>query len=415
MRVLKLEIKKMMKTRRTWVLIAASLFLSVIMAYFPVTFQYAERYDEAGEETELEGMEAIRYLKEARADITGEVTPDKVRRAVEDYQACLQEYGVTEYWDLPDGVYGQRIIPFSPLIRGVKEAFANRDTGMAASVMDIAPSDVDNYYAACKERLVSLMKMEEKDNPDIGEAALDMYLDVKTPYLYYPGYRSDALEYEGFLAMFLLLFGMIMAAPVFSSDYQTGADDILRCTKHGQIRLGVAKIVSAVVISVCLFTVCMTIHLLVSNSLFGWECLKTSLQMEFSITNLTDWNIGQMQCMVALTGLLTVASTVCFTLFLSTKCRNVITSLSAGFFICLAPFFLSQMFGASSKAALWLRCLLPSCGVCPPVSFLYEAIDYHFLKLGKLILWTPYAMTAFAGIEAVVFVVLALRSYTAHQ
>lgn len=415
MRVLKLEIKKVMKTRRTWVLIAASLFLSVIMAYFPVTFQYAERYDEAGEKTELQGMEAIRYLKEVRADITGEVTPDKVRKAVEDYQACLQEYGVAESWDLPDGIYGRRIVPFAPLLRGVKEAFANRDTGMAPSVMDIAPSDVDDYYTACKERLISLMKMEEKENPDIGEVALHMYLDVKTPYLYYPGYTSDALEYEGFLAMFLLLFGMIMAAPVFSSDYQTGADDILRCTKHGHIRLGAAKIVSTVIISAVLFIVCMVIHLLAVNAFFGWECLKTSLQMEFSITNLADWNIGQMQRRVALTGLLTVVATVCFTLFLSTKCRNVITSLSAGFFICLAPLFLSQMFGSSSKAAVWLRCLLPSCGVCPPVSFLYEAIDYHFLKLGNLILWVPYAMAVFAGIETVVFVVLALRSYTAHQ
>lgn len=414
MRILKLEIKRIMKTRRTWVLIAAAFFLSVMMAYLPVTYKYAYSYDETGKETELNGVEAIQYLKKIRADITGTVTPDKVRKAVENYQACLREYGVTESYDLPDGVYGQRITPFSPLLRGVKEAFANRDTGMASSLMNIEPEKVDNYYAECEERLVSLMNIEQKKHPDIRETALSMYADVEKPYVYYPGYSSDSMEYVGFLAFLLILISIIIAAPVFSSDYQTGADDILRCTKHGRIRLGIVKAVSTFLITGILFSVCMILHILISNAFFGWESLQTSIQIEFSITNLVNWSLGDMQKAVAWAGLLALAATVSFTLFLSSRCKNVVTSLSIAFVVGLAPVFLSLMMN-DSAITLWLHCLLPSNGAAPPDSFLYEALDYKFLKAGSLILWTPYAMVIFAGIETVLFAILTVRSYMVYR
>lgn len=410
-----MEAKKVIKSRRTYVLVAVALFLTVIMAYLPVTFEYADYYDGTGKRTELEGAEAIAYLKEIRKDITGVVTPEKVRLAVEQYQAVMQEYGVTESYDLPEGVYSNRIVPFSPLLRGVKEAFANRENGMAPSVMEIRAEQVDGYYEACVERLESLMKMEQKDNPDIGERALDMYQDVETPYVYYPGCSSNALEYEGFLAMLLLLIGIIIAAPVFSSDYQTGADDILRCTKHGSFRLGLVKAIAVLGITSFLFIVCMTVYLLISNAYFGWESLQTSMQLEFSVTNLADWDLGDLQLAIVIACMLAFIATICFVLFVSSRCRNVVTTLSIGFVVCLAPMFLSMLLNDSSKVALWMRCILPSNGVCPPDGFLYEAVDYKFLQAGGLIMWVPYAMLIFAGIEALLFAILAVRSYIGHR
>ena len=388
--------------------------MSVMMAYLPVTYVYGYIYDETGKATEIRGVEAIQYLKEIQADITGAVTADKVRKAVEDYQACLREYGVTESYDLPDGVYDQRITPFSPLLHGVREVFANRDTGVAPSLMNIDPEKVDNYYAECEERLASLMNMEQKEYPDIREAALSMYADVEKPYVFYPGYTSDAMEYVGFLAFLLILISVIIAAPVFSSDYQTGADDILRCTKHGRIRLGVMKAVSTFLITGILFSVCMIVHVLISNSFFGWESLQTSIQMKFSITNLVNWSFGDMQKGIVWAGLLALVASVSFTLFLSSRCKNVVTSLSIAFVVCLAPVFLSLMLN-DSVLTLWLHCLLPSNGAAPPDSFLYAATDYKFLKVGSLILWTPYAMVIFAGIETVLFAILTVRSYIMYR
>lgn len=415
MRVLKLEIKRIMKTRRTIVLLALSFFFTVWMAYLPVTYVGVTILDEAGEESAIEGREAIAYIKEMRKSMAGVVTPEKIRQALEAYQACLQEYGVENQYELPGGVYGSRLLPYSQFFGGIREAYADRDTGMAPSIMEIAPEQVENYYAACEERLDSLMKMEQKDNPKIQQKALNMYRNVEQPYQYYPAYPSDAMEYEGFLAMILLLFGAIIAAPVFSSDYQTGADDILRCTKHGRVRLGVAKIITAAGITSILFTVCMLLYVLISNYFFGWESVKTSMQLEFSITNLVNWNIGKLQFWVALAGLMSIMATVCFTLFLSSRCKNVVTSLSIGLLICFVPFFFNMIFSNLSQKVLWTRSLLPSSGICPPSSFLYEAADYHFLKLGNFVMWVPYAEMVFAGIEIILFTILAVRSYVAHK
>lgn len=108
MRLLKLEIKRVLKTRTTLILLLLSLILSALLAYLPTTFAYSSYKDESGNEVELTGLASIRYEKKLQADIAGKVTPEKVRQAVEAYQACLKAYGVENSYELPDGVYAER-------------------------------------------------------------------------------------------------------------------------------------------------------------------------------------------------------------------------------------------------------------------------------------------------------------------
>ena len=68
-----------------------------------------------------------------------------------------------------------------------------------------------------------------------------MYDQVKKPYEIYPGYNTDAMDYQMLLAYVLVLLCTVIAAPVFTSDYQTGADDILRCTKYGTVKLAITE------------------------------------------------------------------------------------------------------------------------------------------------------------------------------
>lgn len=416
MRVFRLELKKILKTRRTIILIALSLFMSVFMAYLPVTFVSVSRYDEAGNKlASLKGLEAVRYIKILQEDIKGELTPEIMRQALEECQACFREYNVEGIWELPADVYYSRILPIYPLLPRIREAFSDRKTGMAPSVMDISPEQVDDFYEACGERIIALGEMEQKNSQTARQFMHDKYQSVEKPYLYYPGYNTDAMDYELLLAMLLLLFCTVIASPAFSSDYQTGADDILRCTRHGRMRLGISKTVTVAGISGILFTVCMTIYLLLSNSFFGWECTKTSIQVEYSVTSLVNWNMGELQLAVMLAGLLTVIATVCFTAFLSARCRNVITSLSIGLVMCFAPFFIYMSVPDSFKPGLWLRCMLPSGGLGMMSSFLYSIRDYEFLTLGNLAVWTPYAMVGFAAVETVVFSITAVRSYVMHR
>ena len=406
---MKLELKRVLKTRLTLILLTFSLVLSLVMAYIPTTFPYVSYLDDNGNTIKLLGLNAVQYLKTLQSDTAGTVTPQKVRQAVEAYQTCLTKYGVENTYDLPDGVYEADILPYAPLLHGVREAFADPNTGIAPSLMDIDPEKVDDFYGACEDRLASLMKLEQKDHPAAQEAAKRLYSRVETPYQLYPGYNSDAMDYQLLLSFLIVLFCAVIAAPIFSSDYQTGADDIYRCTKYGRGKFATTKLLSALLICGTAFSLCAVVFLLVSNSLYGWECTKTSIQMLYSIVNLPNLNLGQLQWVCAGGYLLCLLATVSFTLFLSSRLRNVVASLAVALVCCILPVILYV--ALPSEIGQWIYTILPAGGVALQTSFLYSLVDFAFWNIGNIAIWTPYVMLGAYCIEIPLFLCLAVYSY----
>ncbi len=409
MRLLKLELKRVLKTRLTLVLLALSLLLSLVMAYIPTTFSYVEYLDEKGNTVILRGLDAIRYEKALQADTAGTVTPQKVRQAVESYQACMTKFGARYTNQLPDGVYTQEILPYFPLLHGVREAFADPATGMAPSTLDIDPEKVDDFYGACEDRLDSLMKLEQKDHPAAQEAAKRLYSRVETPYQLYPGYNTDVMEYQLLLSFLIATFCTVIAAPIFSSDYQTGADDIYRCTKFGRVNFAITKLLSALLICGTAFSLCAAVFLLVSNSLYGWECTKTSIQMLYSVVNLPNLNLEQLQWVCVGGYLLCLLATVSFTLFLSSRLRNVVTSVSLSLVCCILPIIVYM--ALPSELGQWIYTVLPTSGVALQTSFLFSLTDFAFWNMGSLAIWTPYVMLGAYCVEIPLFLCLAAYSY----
>ena len=409
MRLMKLELKRVLKTRLTLILLTFSLVLSLVMAYIPTTFSYVSYLDDNGNTIKLLGLDAVQYLKTLQSDTAGEVTPQKVRQAVEDYQTCLTKYGVENTYDLPEGVYEAEILPYAPLLHGVREAFADPDSGIAPSLMDIDPEKIEDFYSACEARLDSLMKLEQRDHPRAQEAAKRLYNRVEMPYQLYPGYNTDAMDYQLLLSFLIVLFCTVIAAPIFTSDYQTGADDIYRCTKYGRVKFAITKLLSALLICGTAFSLCAVVFLLVSNSLYGWECTKTSMQMLYSIVNLPNLNLGQLQWVCAGGYLLCLLATVSFTLFLSSRLRNVVASLSVSLVCCILPVILYV--ALPSEIGQWIYTILPAGGVALQTSFLYTLVDFAFWNIGNIAIWTPYVMLGAYCVEIPLFLCLAVHSY----
>lgn len=413
MRLLKLELKRILKTRVTMVLLSLSLFFSFLMAYLPTTFAGHSYTDAAGNTVELKGLAAIRYEKEVQADIAGTVTPEKVRDAVERYQACLTKYGAESSYDLPEGIYGKEILPYAPLLHGVREIFADPNTGVAPSLMDIDSAEIDDFYGQCEARNASLMKQEQRKYPAAQSAAKNMYQEVEKPFLFFPGYGGDPMDYQLLLAFLILLFCSVIAAPVFTSDYQTGADDILRCTKYGKVKFALTKIVSALLICTLTFSLCLFIYITVSDTLFGWQSTETSMQMLYSIVNLPNMNIRQLQCFIALSGLLCLTAAVSFTLFLSSRHKNMVTSLSLALLFCILPIIVYM--ALPDQIGKWIYPIIPSGGLALQTSILYAAIDFEFWNIGNFSLWLPYVMLGAYAIEIPLFLFLTVYSYTRHN
>ena len=407
-RLYKEECKRILRTKSSLLFLAAAVALSAFMAYIPVTY-VRFTYEENGQEMTIKGREALAIRKDLQSPHAGEVTPEKMAEGLKSYQKNLEIYG-DFYGDFPRNVHNEEIFPWSPLVTRFHEVMADPDTGLAPDYQEITEADALNFYERCRTRVADLMKLEQKNNLQAQQIAVNMYDKVSMPFYYYPGYNTDMFEYEG-MYLFLLMFLCVMVtAPLFCSEYQTGADDILRSTKYGRRKLAFVKILSILTLSILLFALCMTIFMVISNSLFGWECRQTSMQILFSASTLLGLNIGQLQNLVMFAGFTALLSCVSFVLFISSVSRN--TTIATGLTIAfsIAPSVLYMMAGGDFAA--YFRVLLPSGALGGSNSFTYALTYYfEFLRLGPVTVWTPWLLIIVPAVEIPLFLWLTVRTY----
>lgn len=413
MRLYGLELKRVLKSRRSIILLLIALIMSAVMAWLPVTFEDIDQYNESGNKVaELNGLNAITYKKSLRSVNNGEVTPEKLKVALQTYQSAVSQNGGEDSiyrGEFPLRVYFKQVFPVESLLGRLPEAFSDPKTGQATSLMDISPDKLGSFYEQTEQHLKDIMQMEQKRHPIAQEQALQKYTEVKTPFQLYAGYSRDAFDYIVLFIFLLVILCTAAATPTFCNEYQTGSDSILRCTKHGRSRLAMVKILAALTIFTIAFVICISLHLLISDLAFGPECMKTSMQMLFSVISLPAINLGQLQVVLAIGGLISLLATISFTLFLSAKCKDSISVILIAIVMCLLPIF------TYSAGANWLTFILPSAGIGMQNSLLYQLIDFNFLHIGQVSIWSPYITMATAVIEIPVFLFLAIRTYCKHQ
>jgi len=410
MRLFRLELKRIMKSRRTLVLLAVALLMSVIMAYLPISFESINRPGENGEVIELDGLPAIRFKRDYYKKTAGDITPQKLAEALRTYQFYVNEYGTLN--DIPLDVYIENIMAIRPMLKGLTEAFADPKTGIAADLMDIEPDDVEqNFYEKCSSHLNDVMNLEQKKYPTAGQFSANKYADVEQPFYLYPGMSRDAFDYTTLYILVLSILCVAIAAPIFANEYQTGSDSILRCTRYGRMKLAVTRILATCCIFMVIFVSGMSLHLIILNLAFGTDCLKTSFQMLFSVINLPNINLGQLQIILALAGLLSVLATVSCTLFLSARCKDSLTVLLISIVVLFLPIFAYSAFAG----ATWIGAVLPSAGIGMQNNFLYQIYNFNFLHIGGASFWTPYVILISAAVELPIFLFLAVHSYCKHQ
>lgn len=410
MRLFRLEVKRIMKSRRTLVLLAVALFMSVVMAYLPISFESINRPGENGEVIELDGLPAIRFKRDYYEKTAGNITPQKLAEALRIYQSHVKEYGTLN--DIPLDIYIENIMAIRPMLTGLTEAFADPKTGIGADLMDIDPDEVEqHFYEKCVSHLDDVMNLEQKKYPTAGQFAADKYANVDQPFYLYPGMSRDAFDYTTLYILVLSILCVAIAAPVFANEYQTGSDSILRCTKYGRMKLAVMRILAACCIFTVIFVLGMSLHLSILNLAFGTDCLRTSFQMLFSVINLPNMNLGQIQIALVFAGLLSVLATISFTLFLSAGCKDSVTVLLISVIVLFLPIFAYSAFAGAS----WISTILPSAGIGMQNNFLYQLYNFNFLHIGGMSFWTPYVILISAAVELPMFLFLAIHTYCKHQ
>lgn len=404
-RLLYLELKRVVTTRATWVLMAVIVGLSAVMIYFPVSFVSAYKPDGQGNVSVLKGREAIRYLRQSESGIHGEITEEVIRQAIITFQECYRQYGAVFLPDLPMEVYAKKIEPVYLVLRMVEAVLAPE--GLYLPTMtdkDISPEDAGGFYEKYRQ------KMAEKGKTDAERREIQrLGKEVRTPFTYASFFSPASLDYLT-LYIFLMLFVMvIILSPIFSAEYQTGADSILRCTKYGRIHLAVVKIAASVIIFAAVFLTGTGIFILGTDLIFGEAGLQTSVQMVNAVLVIPALTAGQAQAAAAGAGFLSMLSAVSFTLFLSASCKSVQDSMKIALPFCLLPAVLYML--SSANIVNIIRCILPSGGLGLTNSFLYELLGTNFVHAGPAVIWTPWLIIGAAVVEIPLFFLLTVRAY----
>lgn len=405
MRLFLLELKRLLKSRRSIVIACFMLAFTIFMAWVPTTYLMSHT-TEGGTVT---GLDALAYDKALEAGIAGTVTSEKVQQALITYQDVFARYDAETSFDLPDEAYDE-INAVQGLLFDLGDLYPD-ENGQTVPWLEIDPADVTDYYETIPLRVAALSQAQYPAVPGVGDYFTDLYAQVETPFNYAPGADATTLDYLVLLAFVLLLCCALFTAPVFASDRQTGADDIQRCTLHGRARLGWTRVFASLFICGVLTGVCLALYWLISDSLYGWEITDASAQMLTLFGPLVPlpFDFSELQILFSALALLTILATTSAILLLSARMKGLVAATGAALLLCFLPILVYMI--APAWLADWLNTFLPSTGVALQASTLYATRTYNILHLGGLICWTPVAVTLAAIVELLLFAVLAVTSH----
>ena len=90
--LLKLELKRQLKSRWTFFFIGTALITTLLFAYFPVSFYEITLPNAQGQTEKLTGFDALHAQMERQTPAGATVTPEKLRPPQDNYQDTLNTY-----------------------------------------------------------------------------------------------------------------------------------------------------------------------------------------------------------------------------------------------------------------------------------------------------------------------------------
>ena len=403
MRLYYLEMKRLIRTKSVWILMIAMVVLAAVMAYVPVTFIRAYKTD-AGNVQAVTGVQAVKISKETRKDMEGEVTEEKIRQAIRVLNEMYQEYGSSFMEEVPADVYAEKIYPIMPVLNVIEQVLVPDGKNLYnIEAFDVKEEDAATIYEKYREEIQGLSQ-----NPELVKEMQKISGSVKTPFTYESGMTLETVDYYT-IYLFLVMFAFIViASPVYAAEYQTGADDVIRCTKNGRVRIAVTKILVTFTLAVATFVASSLTFVAVLYILYGGSGFGTSIQMGY-VFYLPALTIGSMLKLQIAGGVLFTLATVSFVLFLSSKCKNVQTALISAFGIAILPMILNM--AGNNNVLNIMRCILPTGGFGLINGLQSELMARNFALVAGHYIWLPYILLVAAAVAVPVFVGLTIVSY----
>ena len=408
----KLEMKRLLKTRSTWILMAAALLVTLILCCINIFGAYYYSYDGKS----FHALDATEMRRIVTESAEGEWTPERIHDVfaqIDEVSANRRgiavEGATNDNYEIVTGDNGAAasIAGYtSTFLRSIPQVFDVQYTS------EITPEMAEQYYAQRKAYIEEAMTLNY--GPAAAEAALRLDENTAEPFYYEFGFGtgSDIATSLPVSLFAVAIVCSIICAPVFASDYSTGADDIQRCARYGCRRLGKAKLLAAMTLSTALYIICAAVFVALTLAVYGDD--KTSAQLALDALVLIDIDMNGVLVLTLVAGFLSVLAMTAFTLYLSARMRSSVAVLAIALAVAMAPTFLVILLRESALGD-WLRLLLPSGGHGLSPGIFVDIQNGELHTVGYNAVWTPFLMLAAPVIETPVFALLARRAYVRHE
>lgn len=412
------ELKKMLSRR-----VAIAMNVGVIMllaGIMALNVVQTKTENVAGEV--LSGADAIAHVKAERDAHAGPIASEQAAADITIYQdaafaqidpdAVLQMTGSAVY-SLMLETYGQEKTAelYDPYWTTLLNPWRTPGQEPVQTAALITPEMAANWYGAIAQMT--------QDSLDEGQGGMweysaaeraywtAMQASVSEPIEYgYVGGWGNIIDCVAFLS-FAILAVCVTLAPVFSFEYQSGADAVVLSTRHGRGRLVAAKILASLLWVTAYFVVCAAVVIGVSLLFYGTDGFWLSVQ---NISLSSPYPLSAGQAALVSVGLMYAACVgfACLTLALSSR-----TGSTLSVFVVDAVLILLTGIVPSTGVGVIERvlALFPTC--FSNFNMLFAALESY--RLGPIVVDLVGMVTAVYVLLALVAASVSIASFRGHQ
>jgi len=414
-KLIRFEFMKVFKKRS---FLCAVVLMMVMLIIVPcLTISENNWINEDG--TEITGMAAIRAKRNSLENSSCDLTAEKLQSVITNYQSAyadptsfIKEDGTADSW-INNAAYAKYIQSDSEIKFLIDMAFTPEgETYDYYAIGNMNPADAENFYENRMEKVEEYLNMDYSYG-NYSETDKEYFitrnekLTIPFHYEYNTGWNK-LLGISYISLMVIALVVCITLAPIFSSEYQTGADAILLSTKYGRSKLIIAKIVSSFLLTSVIYVLGMFILTFVTFLIYGSGGADCSLQV-LNFLAPTDVNLLQTYLYVLLAGYFMCLFMQGITLLLSAKMSSPFPVIICTMVFYFIPAFLS--YSRSSRTYNNILNLMPA-----KMAAAYTALTkYEVFHIFGLKISYPVMLILVALLVSVITLPFAYKAFHKHQ
>lgn len=283
------ELKKMLSRR-----VAIAMNVGVLVLLVGVmALNVAQTKTENAAGNTLSGTDAIAYAKAEREAHAGPITSEKAAADIATYQdkvfsqidpdAVLQMTGSAVY-SLMLETYGQEETAelYDPYWTTLLNPWRASGQEPAQTAALVTSEMAEDWYGAVARMTQEALNEGQGGMWEYSDAEraywTGMQASISEPIEYgYVGGWKNVIDCVAFLS-FAILAVCVTLAPVFSFEYQSGADAVVLSARHGRGRLIAAKVITSLLWATIYFAACGAIVIGVSLAFYGADGFWLSIQ-----------------------------------------------------------------------------------------------------------------------------------------